>query len=78
MLLAAATYLLVDHIELLTAASTTVNVLLVGIVPLTLVVGTAAALWLRARHPERYAGIGEGADVDAAPAPDLLATTHDR
>jgi amino acid transporter len=77
-LLAAATYLLVDHIELLTAASTTVNVLLVGIVPLTLAVGTAAALWLRARHPERYAGIGEGADVDAAPTPDLLTTTHDR
>jgi amino acid transporter len=77
-LLAAATYVLVDNIELLTAASTTVNVLLVGIVPLTLAVGTASALWLRAHRPERYAGIGEGADVDAAPAPDLLATTHDR
>jgi amino acid transporter len=77
-LLAAATLLLVDHIELLTAASTTVNVLLVGIVPLTLAIGTACALWLRARHPERYAGIGEGADADATPTPDLLPTTDDR
>ncbi len=77
-LLAAATYVLVDDIELLTAASTTVNVLLVGIVPLTLAVGAGLALWLRARRPERYAGIGDGADAGAAPTPELLPTTDHR
>ena len=66
-LLAAATYVLVDNIELLTAAATTVNVLLVGIVPLTMAVGWTLAVWLRSHRPERYAGIGEGQDADTAP-----------
>jgi hypothetical protein len=57
-LLSLAVVLLVSHIGLLTNASTPVNVVLVGIVPLTLVIGLIAATVLKARRPQVYAGIG--------------------
>ncbi|MEU5260922.1 APC family permease [Amycolatopsis sp. NPDC021455] len=59
-LLAVATYVLVDSVGLLTAASATVNVVLVSIVPATMVIGGAVAVWLRKRRPAAYARIGEG------------------
>lgn len=73
-LLAIVSYVLVDNVGLLTAASTTVNVLLVSVVPATLLVGGVVALWLRNRRPTAYARIGEGGDdvrearTTAAPA----------
>ncbi|HEX6356418.1 APC family permease [Actinophytocola sp.] len=66
LLLTVATYVLVDNVGLLTAASTTTNVLLVSVVPATLLVGAVLALWLRDRRPEAYARIGEGGDTDEA------------
>lgn len=64
LLLAVATYVLVDNVALLTAASTTVNVVLVSIVPLTLLAGAVLAIWLRGRRPATYARIGEGDDAE--------------
>jgi amino acid transporter len=61
-LLAVATYVLVDNVALLTAASTTVNVVLVSTVPLTLLVGGVFAFWLRDRRSATYARIGEGGE----------------
>jgi amino acid transporter len=70
-LLAIATYVLVDNIELLTAASTGINVLLVGIVPVTLLVGAVLAVRMRTSRPATYAGIGQGAAEDEVdPGPD--------
>ena len=57
-LLTLAVTLLVSHISLLTNAPTPTNVILVGIVPLTLIIGVVAAEVLRRRRPEVYAGIG--------------------
>ncbi len=57
-LLSLAVTLLVSHISLLTNAPTPTNVILVGIVPLTLIIGIVAAEVLRRRRPEVYAGIG--------------------
>lgn len=57
-LLALVVVLLVSHVDLLTNAGTTVNVFLVGIVPLTLLVGVIGASGLKARRPDVYAGIG--------------------
>jgi amino acid transporter len=68
LLLATATYVLVDNVGLLTAASTTVNVLLVSVVPATLLLGAVLAFWLRSRRPATYARVGEGGD-EAAPRP---------
>ncbi|MET8846345.1 APC family permease [Amycolatopsis sp. NPDC004625] len=68
-LLAVATYVLVDSVGLLTAASATVNVVLVSIVPATLVAGGAVAVRLRRRRPAIYARIGEG-DGETQPAPE--------
>jgi amino acid transporter len=62
-LLAAATYVLISNVGLLTNAPTSVNVVLVGIVPLTLLVGGVLAVWLRNRRPETYARVGEGPAV---------------
>ncbi|MGW4214402.1 APC family permease [Lentzea sp. NPDC004789] len=59
-LLAVATYVLISNVGLLTNAPTSVNVVLVGIVPLTLLVGGVLAVWLRNRRPETYARVGEG------------------
>jgi amino acid transporter len=61
-LLAVATYVLVSNVALLTNAPMSVNVVLVGIVPATLLVGGVLAVWLRNRRPEVYARVGEGAD----------------
>ncbi|MBP2320385.1 amino acid transporter [Kibdelosporangium banguiense] len=68
-LLAVATYILVDSVGLLTAASTTVNVVLVSIVPVTLLIGGAVAVWLRKRRPDTYARIGEadGGEIQSTP-----------
>ena len=57
-LLTLAVVLLAVHIDLLTNADTATNVVLVGIVPLTLVVGWVAATVLKVRRPAVYAGIG--------------------
>jgi amino acid transporter len=65
-LLVVATYILVVSVGLLTGASNTVNVILVSIVPATLVVGGAVALWLRTQRPATYARIGES-DGDTQP-----------
>jgi amino acid transporter len=76
-LLAVATYVLVDNIELLTAASTGINIVLVGIVPGTLLVGAVLAVRLRRSRPATYAGIGQGAaedDVDPGPVAVRTAT----
>ena len=69
LLLAIATYILVDAVGLLTNASTTTNVLLVSTVPATLLAGGLLALWLRSRRPATYARIGEG-DGEAQPVPE--------
>ncbi|RSM47325.1 amino acid permease [Amycolatopsis balhimycina DSM 5908] len=68
-LLAVATYILVDSVGLLTNASATVNVVLVSLVPATMLIGGAVALWLRKRRPAAYARIGEG-DGETQPAPE--------
>ncbi|MFC3890609.1 APC family permease [Lentzea rhizosphaerae] len=65
-LLAGATYVLIDNVALLTNAPTSVNVVLVGIVPVTLLAGWVFAIWLRSRRPETYARVGRGADQEAA------------
>lgn len=57
-LLALAVSLLVSHISLLTNAVGLINVILVGIVPLTLIIGFVAAEVLRRRRPDVYANIG--------------------
>jgi amino acid transporter len=67
-LLAVALYVAVDNIELNTAASPAVNAVLVGIVPLTLLIGFGLASWLRSHRPATYARIGEGHDTDDSDA----------
>ncbi|MET8763471.1 APC family permease [Lentzea sp. NPDC004782] len=67
-LLAAATYVLISNVGLLTNAPTSVNVVLVGIVPVTLLVGGVLAVWLRNRRPETYARVGEGPAVQEVAA----------
>jgi amino acid transporter len=63
-LLAIALYVSVDNMELITAASPTVNAVLVGIVPLTLLIGLGSALWMRGARPATYARIGHEEDTD--------------
>ncbi|HEY5878106.1 MAG TPA: amino acid transporter, partial [Nakamurella sp.] len=53
-LLTAAVIALAANIELLTAADTATNVMLVGIVPLTLLAAAVAARVLKARRPQVY------------------------
>ncbi|MGY1807072.1 APC family permease [Blastococcus sp. SYSU D00669] len=72
-LLAVALYVTVDNVELITASSAGVNAVLVGIVPATLLVGLALAAWLRRSRPATFARIGEGQDVEAAPAREAAA-----
>ena len=71
MLLTAAVLALAINIDLLTAAGATTNILLVGLVPLTLLVGVIAARICKARRPEVYARIG-GAHLEDGhiPAPE--------
>ncbi|GAA3616648.1 APC family permease [Microlunatus ginsengisoli] len=57
-LLTLAVVLLVSHIGLLTNAAGITNVILVGIVPVTLLIGIVAAGVLKNRRPAVYAGIG--------------------
>ncbi|MFF5978607.1 APC family permease [Streptomyces olindensis] len=54
-LLATAIVLVVDHIDLFTGASATVNTVLVVTAPAVFAVGLALAWWLRARRPDVYA-----------------------
>ena len=63
-LLAIALYVSVDNMELITAASPMVNAVLVGIVPLTLLIGLGTALWMRGARPATYARIGHEEDTD--------------
>jgi amino acid transporter len=74
-LLTAAVLALAINIDLLTAAGTTTNILLVGLVPLTLLVGVIAARIRKARRPEVYARIG-GAHLEDGhiPAPEPVDT----
>ncbi|NUT48344.1 MAG: APC family permease [Saccharothrix sp.] len=65
-LLAGATYVLIDNVGLLTNAPASVNTVLVGLVPATLLVGGVLAVWLRNRRPETYARVGTGSDDPAA------------
>lgn len=65
-LLAGATYVLIDNVGLLTNAPASVNVVLVGLVPATLLVGGVLAVWLRNRRPETYARVGKGSDDTAS------------
>jgi amino acid transporter len=65
-LLAAATYVLISNVGLLTNAPAGVNVVLVGIVPVTLLVGGVLAVLLRGRRPETYARVGEGVNAESA------------
>jgi amino acid transporter len=67
-LLAGATYILIDNVALLTNAPLGVNVVLVGIVPVTLLVGGVLAVLLRNRRPETYARVGEGASAQEVTA----------
>ena len=76
-LLGLAVTLLVGHIDLLTAAGPATNIVLVGIVPLTLVIGWIAAGVLKSRRPGVYAGIGgmhpeDGHVPPAEPTDDAL------
>ena len=50
--------LLTLHIDLLTNAAPAVNVVLVGIVPVTMLAGWIGATVLKKRRPDIYAGIG--------------------
>ncbi|MFD5128325.1 APC family permease [Streptomyces olindensis] len=54
-LLATAIVLVVDHIDLFTGASATVNTVLVVTAPAVFAVGLVLAWWLRARRPDVYA-----------------------
>ncbi|GAA4836344.1 APC family permease [Saccharopolyspora rosea] len=45
------------HVDLMTSASTTVNVVLLATIPLVCVVGLSWGAWLRRNRPEVYAGI---------------------
>ena len=63
-LLAIALYVGVGSMGLITAASPAVNAVLVGIVPLTLLIGLGTALWMRGARPATYARIGEGQGTD--------------
>jgi amino acid transporter len=67
LLLAVASYLLVDNINLLTGAPAAVNVLLVSVVPATLLAGGVVALWLRNKRPTTYARVGEGGGTEDVP-----------
>ena len=57
-LLAAAAIALAVHIDLLTTAEGAINVVLVGIVPVTFLAAAVGARVLKARRPAVYAGIG--------------------
>ena len=66
--MATALYLMITKIALLTGASDTVNVVLVGLVPAMIVTGAVLALWLRAKRPQVYARLGAPAPVPAEEA----------
>ncbi|MGW2463401.1 APC family permease [Streptomyces sp. NPDC004457] len=59
-LLAAAIALVVSHIDLFTAASPAVNVLLVTVAPAVFVLGLPLAWWLRRSRPDVYATFATG------------------
>jgi amino acid transporter len=72
--LAVALYVTVDNVALITASSTTVNLVLIGIVPLTMLVGLVLARWLRRNRPATYAQIGGGhSDGSARPGAEVAA-----
>ncbi|MFC1410853.1 APC family permease [Streptacidiphilus sp. N1-12] len=66
--MATALYLMITKIALLTGASDTVNVVLVGLVPAMIITGAVLALWLRAKRPQVYARLGAPAPVPAEEA----------
>ncbi|MEW2286144.1 APC family permease [Streptomyces sp. NPDC047841] len=59
-LLTAAIALVVSHIDLFTAASPAVNVLLVAVAPAVFALGLPLAWWLRRSRPDVYATFGTG------------------
>ena len=72
-LLAGAAALIIWKIGLLTAASTTVNWILIGSVPAVFALGVGCAARMRRRRPDVYARLAT-TDVDAE---DLAAATQD-
>lgn len=63
--MATALYLMTSKIALLSGASDSVNVVLVGLVPAMLVTGLVLSLWLRAKRPQVYARLGAPVPVPA-------------
>ncbi|MBF6065622.1 APC family permease [Nocardia terpenica] len=57
-LLVAAVFLVVDHIDLLTGVSGAINALSAAVVPATLLLGGVLAAWMRGRRPAIYHRIG--------------------
>ncbi|RKS78777.1 amino acid/polyamine/organocation transporter (APC superfamily) [Actinomadura pelletieri DSM 43383] len=72
-LMTAALYLAIDKTALLTGASTRVNVLIVGVVPVVVAIGLGLAAWLRRKRPEDYERFGQDdpdpVDTLSEPAP---------
>ncbi|MFI6585600.1 APC family permease [Embleya sp. NPDC050493] len=66
LVLTAATWLAVDHMDLLTAADTTTNLVLLLPLPIVFAAGVLLALRLRATDPARYARLTT--DVEEVPA----------
>jgi hypothetical protein len=66
LLMIGALWLVITKIALLTGASSTVNTVLIGLVPVVLALGYGLALWLRRARPDTYARFG--ADAPATPA----------
>ncbi len=68
LLMIGALWLVITKIALLTGASSTVNTVLIGLVPVVLALGYGLALWLRRARPDTYARFGADAPP-ASPAP---------
>lgn len=67
LMLTYATYLIVDQMELITAAGTAVNVVLVAVTPVSLAVGWLLGIRLSRRDPAQLSRLGT-TDVDAEPS----------
>jgi RsiW-degrading membrane proteinase PrsW (M82 family) len=57
-LLALVTVLIISQLDVFTTRGLVVNAILVGVVFAALIVGILRALWLRARNPDVYQGLG--------------------
>ncbi|MCI1749647.1 MAG: APC family permease [Acidipropionibacterium sp.] len=68
LLLGAAELLIARYLDFLTAAGPTINAVIIGLVPATVVIGIAIALVWRRRSPGRYRRIGGGMEPELAKA----------